>query len=116
MKCQRKRMANFWSGGSIKDLWFKLFTFYISQVQIVQMFNVFKEGSKGSGLDTPPASALDLLLSLGGRLCVGTSAAADRRPAIPLHFDMLNATLYSLSKEGNLHLGRIKRFKGVTLE
>ena len=45
-------------------------------------FNAFKERSKGSGLDTPPASALDLLLSLGGRLCVGTSAAADRRPAI----------------------------------
>jgi hypothetical protein len=28
------------------------------------------------------ASALDLLLLLGGHLCVGTSAAADRRPAI----------------------------------
>jgi hypothetical protein len=36
--------------------------------------------------------------------------------SIPLHFDMLNATPYSLSKEGNLLLGRIKRFKGVTLE
>ncbi len=59
------RMDNFGGGGSIKDLWFKLYTFYISKVQIVQMFNVFKERSKGSGLDTPPASALDLRLKLG---------------------------------------------------
>ena len=29
------------------------------------------KSSKGSGLDTPPASALDLLLSLGGHFCVG---------------------------------------------
>ncbi len=34
----------------------------------------------------------------------------------PLHFDMLNATPYSLSKEGNILLGRFNRLKGVTLE
>jgi hypothetical protein len=65
MKCQRERMTNFWSGGREK-----------------RTFNAFKERSKCSGLDTPPASALDLLLILGGRLCVGTRPSADRRPAI----------------------------------
>ena len=32
--------------------------------------------------------------------------------SIPLHFDMLNATPYSLSKEGNLILKSMNRFKG----
>jgi hypothetical protein len=31
--------------------------------------------------------------------------------SIPLHFDMLNATPYSLSIEGNLILERMNRFK-----
>jgi hypothetical protein len=31
--------------------------------------------------------------------------------SIPLHFDMLNATPYSLSKEGNSYLGSINRAK-----
>jgi len=31
--------------------------------------------------------------------------------SIPLHFDMLNATPYSLSKEGNSNLGSINRVK-----
>ncbi|MFN5030623.1 MAG: hypothetical protein ACK5FX_00265 [Flavobacteriia bacterium] len=54
MKCQRERMANLGGGGREK-----------------RTFNAFKERSKGSGLDTPPASALqpqltgDLRLKLG---------------------------------------------------
>jgi hypothetical protein len=33
------------------------------------------------------------------------------KSSIPLHFDMLNATPYSLSKEGNSNLGGINRAK-----
>jgi hypothetical protein len=33
------------------------------------------------------------------------------KSSIPLHFDMLNATPYSLSIEGNLILERMNRFK-----
>jgi hypothetical protein len=32
------------------------------------------------------------------------------KSSIPLHFDMLNATPYSLSKEGNLNVERMNGF------
>jgi hypothetical protein len=32
------------------------------------------------------------------------------KSSIPLHFDMLNATPYSLSKEGNLNVERVNGF------
>ena len=53
MECQWRRMANFWRRWESERFWFKMYIFYI---QI---------NSMRSGLDTPPASALDLLLSLG---------------------------------------------------
>jgi hypothetical protein len=39
------------------------------------------------------------------------SRVKEFKSSIPLHFDMLNATPYSLSIEGNLILERMNRFK-----
>jgi hypothetical protein len=42
---------------------------------------------------------------------IGGDVQRTFKGSIPLHFDMLNATPYSLSKEGNLNVERMNGFK-----
>jgi hypothetical protein len=65
---------------------------------------------RSSGLGTPPASALqprltgDLLIKNVQCVQMNVQKFNEFKSSIPLHFDMLNATPYSLSKEGNIFM------------
>jgi hypothetical protein len=68
---------------------------------------------RSPGLGTRPASALQPRLT--GDLLIKNVQCVQKlnefKSSLPLHFDMLNATPYSLSKEGISNLGSINRVK-----